>query len=547
MAVSAEGGSYTNIAFSTASTLDPNTNNNNGTLTNSQVITAVTPLADVAIFKTGNTGIQAGGTITYTITATNAGPSTATNLVVQDTLPTNVMFQTASGSYSLAGNVLTWSAITLSNGYIATFTVTVTAPAAGTFTNVASGTAGTADPNPTNNNGTASASKVTTSVVPVADVQIAVFGPSTATVGDGFSYTNVVMNAGPSTAVNTLVTNVLPTNLVFVSASGGGVFSNGIVTWPVFASLTNGQVTNLIVTVTASAGALTNSPTSNPYNFIETNFIGTNTTPTVSFLTNRGSAFAATFDPNLTNNSASTAYTNAQVQTVIVQGLFSVFIATNTYPTNAVATNTVIPIGSDLFIVGTSAWNPVTQLYEETVSVTNMGTVAVHALRLYVGGLRSGVTLYNATGTNSGLPFNNVPYVEYDPLYNTPLYPYPAANDSVTFTLEFYSANGLRFTNWLSAVAIFAPTAQPVNGVQVTNVSIHIPDNRSPNGRLLVQFGSIPGRTYTIIYSDDMVTWKPAVPSIVASATSTIWYDDGPPETLSKPGLFRAYQVILDP
>jgi uncharacterized repeat protein (TIGR01451 family) len=42
-AVCVEGGSYTNIAFSTAGTLDPNTNNNNGTSTNSQVITAVTP------------------------------------------------------------------------------------------------------------------------------------------------------------------------------------------------------------------------------------------------------------------------------------------------------------------------------------------------------------------------------------------------------------------------------------------------------------------------------------------------------------------------
>jgi uncharacterized repeat protein (TIGR01451 family) len=380
-AVSAEGGSDTNIAFSTADTLDPDTNNNNGTLTNSQVITAVSPLADVAVFKTGNTNIQAGGSVTYTITATNAGPSTATNLVVVDTLPASVTFQTASGSYSLSNNVLTWAATTLAKGVTATFTVVVTAPASGSFVNIASGTSGTPDPNPTNNNGTASSSKVTTSVVPVADVSITVSGPPTNTVGDGFFYTLVVSNGGPSTAVNTLVTNILPTNLVFSSASGGGAFSNGVVTWPVFTSLTNGQATNLILTVTPAAGVSTNLPTSNPFNFIESNM-----TAAVGFVTNRAAAFAATFDPNLTNNSASAAYTNAQVQTLIVPGVFSIFIATNAYPTNAVATNTVITIGPDLFIVGTSAFNPQTGLYEEDVTVTNIGQWAIHAFRLSIGG-----------------------------------------------------------------------------------------------------------------------------------------------------------------
>jgi len=71
------------------------------------------------------------------------------------------------------------------------------------------------------------------------------------------------------------------------------------------------------------------------------------------------------------------------------------------------------------------------------------------------------------------------------------------------------------------------------------------------NPRFLVEFTSIPGRTYTIEYSDDnMATWNFAVPSIVASATSTFWYDDGPPGTLSKPiygSPHREYRVLLDP
>jgi hypothetical protein len=333
------------------------------------------------------------------------------------------------------------------------------------------------------------------------------------------------------------VTNALPTNLVFVSASGGGVFSNGVVTWPVITSLTNGQATNLTVTVTPAAGASTILPTPNPLNFIESNsIVGTD------LVTNNASAFAATHDPNLTNNIASSAYTNAQAQTLIVPGLFSILLETNTYPTNTVVTNTIIPIGPGVFKVGASAWNPVTQLYEEFLTVTNIGQWPVHALRLYVGGLRSGVTLYDATGTNG-----NGPYVEYDPPYASPLNPYPAANNSVTFVLELYSANSQPFTNSLTVMPILAPPTQTVSGIQVTNISINIIDARSSSERFLIQFPSIPGRTYTIEYSDDdMVTWNNAVPSIVASSTATLWYDNGPPETLSLPSS-RFYRVILQP
>ena len=298
-------------------------------------------------------------------------------------------------------------------------------------------------------------------------------------------------------------------------------------------------MTNFTVTVLSTNGVTTNVPTANPFNFIQTNLA-----PALGLLTNRASAFSATFDPNLTNNTASQVYTNAQVSTLIVPEVLSIFVATNTYPTNAVTTNTIIPVTSSLFIVGASAWNPVTQLYEEFVSVTNLGTAPVHALRLYVGGLRSGVTLYNATGTDP----NKGSYVEYDPPYSTPVTPYPAVGSSVSFTLEFYSANGKPFTNTLSAVAIPTPVTQTVGGIQVSNVSLQVPDNRNPNTRYLIQFPTIPGRTYTVLYKDNLLDpWQVAVPSIVASSTSTTWYDTGPPETLSYPGTSRFYIVLLQP
>ena len=537
--LSAAGGTFTNIAFSTATTADPNPTNNNGTATNSQVITTVSTLADIAVFKTGSTNVPAGGTVVYTITVTNAGPSMATNVVVQDALPATVVFQTASGGYSLSNNLVNWPFASLAAGASASYTVTVTAPGAGSFVNVASAVSDTPDPNPTNNNGTASASRVTTSVVPVADVQVFVYGPTNVTLGDAFAYTIVVTNAGPSPAANTLAHDFLPTNLLFTSASGGGVVSNGVVTWPIVPLLVAGQSTNLTVNVAPSLAGSTNRysyPTNHPLNFTETNV-----TFLYGTLTNVASAFATTYDPNLTNNNGTLP--TEQVQTIITPGVFNVVIDTNTYPTNTVVTNTIVPIGPDLFVVGAGAFNPQTGLYEETVTVTNIGTTVVHALRLYVGGLRSGVTLFNATGTNNGIP-----YVEYDPPYSSPLYPYPAYtnNNSVTFALEFFVADRRPFTNWLSAVAINPPVTVTTNGTPVLISQVFV-DSRSASGaRFVFGFDSIPGKTYTIEYSSDLLNWTIAVPSVVASANVTQWYDDGPPKTISKPMSigYRFYRVI---
>ena len=88
-------GVFTNIAYATNSTPDSDPTNNNGTKTNSQVITLVQPLADVAVTKTGSTSVPAGGLATYTLTVTNGGPSTASNVMVFDQLPASYTFGSA--------------------------------------------------------------------------------------------------------------------------------------------------------------------------------------------------------------------------------------------------------------------------------------------------------------------------------------------------------------------------------------------------------------------------------------------------------------------
>ncbi len=479
-AISAEGGNFTNIAFATSDSFDGNPANNNGTATNSQARTVVTAEADVAVFKTGGTNVAANGAVTYTIIATNLGPSTATNVVVKDNLPANTAFQSASPACTLSNGVATWPSLTLAKGDSTNFSVTLIAPASGAFTNIALSTSGTADPVATNNNGSSASSKVRTTVVPVADLIVLLNGLTNVSVGESFSYTITVTNGGPSAAANVLLKNKLPANLSFISASGGGTFQTNVITWPVIALLANGATTNFTFTVNA---------------------------PDTGQFTNVAFATLGTLDLDLTNNNGTAV--DSQVQTMVESPQFSL-------------------------LIGTNVFNPQTGLFEESVTVTNVGSNTVAGVRLYVAGLRSGVTLFNATGTT-----NDMPYVQY----NSPVDP----SNTVTFALEFFDVDRLPFTSTLTAVAILPPDTTPVGGTNGVMITTNFMDTRiADDTRFVIEFKTVPGKTYTVIYSDDMVTWKVATPSLTANANVMQWYDDGPPKTASKPASVgnRFYRVI---
>jgi uncharacterized repeat protein (TIGR01451 family) len=121
-----------------------------------ETITVTVNGADVAITKTGPATVTEGHNLTWTLTARNNGPATATAVTVSDPLPANTTFVSASAGCSFAAGTVTCAAGTLAPGQTKVFTVTALAGSAGgSITNTAGVAAAQSDPVPGNNHATA--------------------------------------------------------------------------------------------------------------------------------------------------------------------------------------------------------------------------------------------------------------------------------------------------------------------------------------------------------------------------------------------------------
>lgn len=115
-------------------------------------------LADLSVTKTGSTTIQQGQRLTYTLTVTNAGPSSAENVVLTDTPP--AVLTEPEYSINGGGTFLPWTGSlslgTLDEGESRTILIrgTVGSQAEGRISNTAVVTSSTPDPNPDNNTST---------------------------------------------------------------------------------------------------------------------------------------------------------------------------------------------------------------------------------------------------------------------------------------------------------------------------------------------------------------------------------------------------------
>ncbi len=217
-------GSLSNTATVSSSSSDSNAGNNSATDTDT-----LTPQADAAITKTdGVTTATPGGSVTYTIIASNAGPSNSPGSTVADTFPASLTCTwtcvgagggtcTASGSGNLNDTV------NLPAGGSVSYTAscTISAAATGSLSNTATVAGGVTDPTPGNNSATD-----TDTLAAQADLAITkTDGVTSVSAGGSTTYTITASNAGPSNATGTTVADTFPASLTCTwtcSGTGGG-------------------------------------------------------------------------------------------------------------------------------------------------------------------------------------------------------------------------------------------------------------------------------------------------------------------------------------
>ena len=214
------GASFSNEATVMSDTPDLNTANNDS------VVSSVVgpPQADVGVVKSVlPESLVAGSQVTYTLTATNHGPSDAAGVVVSDPIPAGISINQVSsdrGSCTTAGQTVSCQvgslpASSVSDGQGASATITVSGVVgagvtATSVSNTASVSASTTDPVGSNNTST-----VISPVSTQADVTVIMTGSTTSlpNSGDKLSYLVTANNAGPSLARDSSVSVVLPTGL----------------------------------------------------------------------------------------------------------------------------------------------------------------------------------------------------------------------------------------------------------------------------------------------------------------------------------------------
>jgi uncharacterized repeat protein (TIGR01451 family) len=369
-----------NTATVMADQFDPNAGNNSATV-------VLTPQqSDLAITKTvDNATPNVGDQVTFTVTATNNGPDTATGVVVADALPAGLALVSAvpsQGSYSAGA----WTVGSVAVGTPATLTVVATVTSPNSQTNTATVTAAAQfDPDVANN------SASVTIVPQQADLSVAKTVDQPApNVNDTVTFTVTVTNNGPDAATGVSVHDALPAGLSFVSAvPSQGSYSSGPGTWVVGTVANGGSATLTVSATVLSASASTN---------------------TASI------AAADQFDPDTTNDSASATVTPQQADLALTktvdnakplsgQTVTFTITLTNNGPDGAtgVAVNDLLPAGlvfvSDVASQG--SYNSSTGVW--TVAAVANGATATLTIQATISGA---VTVTNVATVSAADQFD---------------------------------------------------------------------------------------------------------------------------------------------
>ncbi len=366
---------------------DPNPNNNTASVT-----TPVDPSADLSLSlgASANT-VNVGDTLTYTLTANNAGPSTAADVVVTDALPLNIT-STITAITSITGVMptiesgeVTADLGSLAAGASATVTITVVPDASAVPQIVDSAAISSSTYDPDESNNAPDPVETTVNPAPTSNLSIRLTGsPNTVSAGARLTYTIKASNTGASTDPDVVVTDTLPADVTFVSATGGVMPSGGVLTLPIGSLASNVTTTlTIVVTPTAAAasgnGLITNSAViTGQYNINTMNSASVTTTVTpATAIAIQVTPMPATagvgqnliYTVTATNNGPSNA-TNV----VLVDALPSFIGGSVTATTSVAGVNTVVA-GSQV----TASFGEVDDNDSVTLTITVVPTLAAAA------------------------------------------------------------------------------------------------------------------------------------------------------------------------
>ncbi len=218
------------------------------------------PLADIQVNQTVDDATPAlGGNVAFTVTVRNAGPSSASGVVITDVLPAGVTYVSSAptqGTYTSGTGA--WNVGTLNNLDTATLQITATVNSLAAITNTATRTAlGERDDNSANDSST-----VTLNGGTLADLALGKTASQEPVAnGTTFSYTIVVVNNGPSAATGVTVTDDLTSvgaTLGSAAASQGSCSGNPVVSCTLGTLQAGGSATITLNVTKTVGGSISN-------------------------------------------------------------------------------------------------------------------------------------------------------------------------------------------------------------------------------------------------------------------------------------------------
>ena len=282
-------GDYTNIAeIVQADNLDPDSTPGNGVTTEddyASITLDAQAVSDLEVsMSVDEMNPVVGSQVVFTIDITNAGPSVATGVVLNDLLPNGYAFvsDNASGNYNnLSGD---WTIASINVGETLSLQITATVNASGDYTNVAEIIqSNNVDPDSTPGNGIVSEddyASITTDPVPVSDLSLTQsVNDLNPTTGDTVTFTLTLQNDGPSDVTGVSILDRIPNGYgnISVISSGGNLAGNDL-NWSNI-SLTAGSSIDLQF----SAVVLTTGTYFNEAEIIDSDVMDPDSNPAQSF------------------------------------------------------------------------------------------------------------------------------------------------------------------------------------------------------------------------------------------------------------------------